>query len=87
VDNPGALTHAAFFFQGRQLGTGMAGYKNMLLDIEQKHRQKIYIIGSAYNAYTQGLSFAEYPYSNHREMLRKALDQGGTYAEELFCPR
>ena len=81
-DNPRDLANAAFFREGKFLGTGMDGFKEMLGKIALNHEPNIFILGSLYDI-NRGFGNHEVPYENQEQLLRDVLKKCDT---ELLFP-
>jgi hypothetical protein len=76
-NRPQNLATAAFFREGKYLGTGMNGFQNMLRSIVSTRPRKILILGSLYNIYS---SYGPHviPYEGKQELLDDVLKKTGT---------
>ena len=76
-ENPRNLGKASFFREGKFLGAGMAGYENMVREIERTRVPGVFVLGSLYDI-NRGFGPFESPYENQEQLLNDALTKSDT---------
>lgn len=76
-DHPRSLPAAAFFREGKFLGTGMNGFRSLMRSIASTRPKRAFILGSLYDI-NKGYGPYERPYEGQQGLLDQVLKQTGT---------